>query len=148
MDSNCEEGDARSIINLSSPAYRTENLNSLVSQGPLGNGDENIDPDEFLAIPVEAIRDNQGIGFYERLDPARGFEIAEAGDSVQGFALRWRVVPGKQYHVWRSANLADDTLWTRVTVTPVTAPQGADELQFEDETSNNMPYAFYKIESL
>ncbi len=138
-------GDIPEYVYIASAAYGTDDLNSLTSQGPLGNGDENIDPDEFLQIPVEAIRDNEGIGFYERLDPARRLAIGLApGLALEPFRLDWLVVPGRAYHIWRAAELDDD--WVRITTTPIVAPSGANRLNYVDGTSSGLERAFYRLE--
>ena len=114
-----------------------------------GNGDENIDPDEFLAIPIEAIRDNAGVGFFERLDPARGFAIDSAdADENQPFRVIWKVVPNRAYHVWRMADLEDRSSWERLTTAPIVIPSGMDTWVFEDIESNDIDRAFYAVESI
>ncbi len=136
------------FIYIASAAYGTASLNSLTSQGPLGNGDENIYPNEFLVIPVEAIRDNEGIGFYARLDPERGFAVDSArARSDEPFELRWLVVPNAQYHVWRASDLRDDSTWENLTAgAPITIPSGYSEWTFADPDSDLLAHAFYWIE--
>ena len=138
------------MIYLAAAAYGTADLQSLRSQGPEGNGDENIDPDEFLAIPVAAIRDNEGVGYYERLDPARGFELhSDSSGPIDPFTVRWSVVPGRQYHVWRTTNLSDPSAWVALTAgAPITAPSGADYHTFHDAEGADLNNAFYRIQVL
>lgn len=136
-------------IYIAAASYGTDDLNTLNSQGPLGNGDENIDPDEFLAIPVEAIRDNAGVGFFERLDPARGFAI-DAADAAedQPFRIEWKVVPNRAYHIWRMDDLDDRSSWERLTTAPIVIPSGMDTWVFEDIDSSDINRTFYAVESI
>ncbi|HMP74225.1 MAG TPA: fibronectin type III domain-containing protein [Kiritimatiellia bacterium] len=137
------------MLYFAAAAYGTADLESLRSQAPQGNGDENIDPDEFFAVPLEALRDNLGVGIFERLDPERGF-IAESEDlsAGVGFTVRWRVVPGRSYRVWRTELVSLPVEgWTPVSPVMV-APSGADEMVFQDATSSGLPRAFYHVQVL
>ncbi|HMP89488.1 MAG TPA: fibronectin type III domain-containing protein [Kiritimatiellia bacterium] len=135
------------FIYLSSAAYGTGDLHPLHAQAPPGNGDEHIQAEEFLVIPIDAIQDSWGIGVYDRLDPARSF-IAEADEHVvpgSGFVIRWRSVPGRGYHIWRLEDFDGDA-WVRVTSSPLIAPSGVDEMSYTDLSSESLVRAFYKVE--
>ncbi len=136
-------------IYLSAAAYGTASFNSLRAQVPLGNGDEHIHPHEFLALPMDAIRDSLGIGVFDRLDPGRSFGLSAAElPEGEGFTIRWRAVPGRQYHVWRATDLQADMPWTRLTAGPLTAASGVDEMVYKDDDSDDVPTAFYYVEVL
>jgi len=88
-------------------AIQTADSGTLVAQAPAqlsANG--NIDPDEFLAIPVASIRDSRGNGKLDRLDPQRDFRIRNVSRSGNGLALGVPTVPGMRYKVQYRPSLA------------------------------------------
>lgn len=84
-------------VYVASAAYSTPNGGPLVAQAPAAvtvNG--NIESNEFLALSIPALLDNNGDGIYDRLDPAidfviTGIEPAPGG----GCIIRWNSTPGK-----------------------------------------------------
>jgi len=97
-------GTVPSTVYLAALAYQTGDAGVLGAQAPAGNGDGNIDPDEFMAFPVEALRDTLANGTFDRLDTARGFRILE-GWSGSNPLLEWLCVPGRFYQPEYSTNL-------------------------------------------
>jgi hypothetical protein len=83
---------------LCAAAYQTANGGALVAQCPAGSG-PNIDTNEFLVIPVAALRDSFGNGTFDLLDPARGFKLLSAQMLPAGVALNWASMPGYGYQV-------------------------------------------------
>lgn len=128
---------------LAALAYGTDDAGTLQAQAPSGNGDGHVDPDEFLEVTVAALQDSRQSGQYDRLDPERAF-LAVADLSGESPMLRWPVVPGRSYTVWRCTDLAQD-VWTQLTDLPMQAVSGQDQLDFRDTTASG-PRNFYKIE--
>ena len=91
-------------IYLAALAYQTEDAGVLGAQAPVGNGDGNVDPDEFMAFPVAALNDALFTGTFDRLDPARDFRILEAWSGSDPL-LEWPCVPGRTYQPQYSTNL-------------------------------------------
>jgi hypothetical protein len=95
-------GSMPSTIWVCAAAYWTTDGGGLVGQGPAGNGNGNIESNEFLAISIPGIIDTDGDGVYDRLDPARDFTC-----NVQtNFVVNWTSVPGKQYQVMYADTLS------------------------------------------
>ncbi|HPA21541.1 MAG TPA: DUF362 domain-containing protein [Verrucomicrobiae bacterium] len=96
-------------IYLSVGPYQTTNGGALISslQVPEGNGDANIQPNEFLAIPCDAIRDENLDGVFDCQDPGCGFRACAARTNGNGIAIAWPTVPGRRYQLESSTNLID-----------------------------------------
>lgn len=141
-------GEVPETIYIAAAAYATTDGGALASQSPAGNGNGNIEPAEFLAIPTAALRDSLGTGTFDRLDPRRDFraEALPANDNG-AFSLRWPAVPGRSYDIWRKLNLANGE-WQRVNPAPITAPSGSNVLSFEDSAAHDLNNAYYRIEVL
>lgn len=140
-------GDLPETIHIAAAAYITTSGGALVSQSPAGNGNGNIEPGEFLSIPVAALRDSLGTGTFDRLDPNRLFRAKIASlDQSGAFTLSWPVIPGRSYRLWRTLNLTNGD-WQDITGAPLFAPSGSDELSFKDLDSPALPAAFYTIKA-
>ncbi len=121
MDLAAEFGTVPQNIYVAAVAYQTDdqsgtNSNSgrINGQAPAGNGNDNLDPTEFLRIPVRQVADAQQNGTYDTLDPARAFRPSAMTFTAQGFAVvSWPVVPGKPYRIFRSPSLGGGS-WTQV----------------------------------
>ncbi|MBE2180123.1 MAG: fibronectin type III domain-containing protein [Chthoniobacterales bacterium] len=142
-------GDVPSTIYIASAAFLTTDGGSLASQSPEGNGNGNIEPGEFLAIPVAALRDSLGTGTFDRLDPNRLFRAKGVHDPLDegAFTLRWPAIPGHSYHLWRTPSLTSID-WQRITAEPIVAPSGSGELFFKDTNSPALPDAFYRVNTV
>ncbi|HUJ09093.1 MAG TPA: hypothetical protein VL171_03640 [Verrucomicrobiae bacterium] len=139
-------GSMPPTLYLSAAAYTTANDGALVAQAPAGNGDGNIDPNEFLAVPVTALTDSNGDGILDDLDPAIGFII----QSVQpagpgGFTITWPAIPGKTYDVMYCDSL--DAAWTDLPGAQITAGSGQISLSYTDTSATNTTQRFYLIHS-
>ena len=127
---------------LAAVAYQTDDAGSLVSQAPAGNGDGNLDASEFFMVPLEALRDEDADGIFDRLQANGLFRVTEIerqdSDSVR---LRWNSFPGRSYRV---ETLLSDGSWAPVTGSEVTASQS----DIENEvvlTSQNADRGIYRV---
>ena len=92
---------------LAALAYQTADGGILGSQAPAmitENG--NVDPDELLMIPLEALRDEDANGTYDRLEPGKGFVITAHAKSADRFSITWNSFPGRSYHIETSDDLS------------------------------------------
>jgi hypothetical protein len=112
----------------------------LAAQAPIGNGDGNIDPAEFMALSLAAIKDENADGRFDRLDPALDFVIAQITQSGGITALTWNSVPGKTYQV-ESATQPGGT-WNPLG-TQMTA--GPGQLTLSTSESLGTPAGFYRV---
>jgi hypothetical protein len=103
-------GSMPETLYIASAAFQTPNQGILGAQAPdkqTDNGD--LDPTEFLAIPVAAIRDSHGDGRFDRLDPARSLHVTRVEPAAGGLSLGLPTVPGLRYKVQYKAALTDAT---------------------------------------
>ena len=138
-------GSVPEMLYFSAAAYPAADSSALSAQAPDGNSDGNIDPDEFFAVPVAALRDSAANGVFDRLDPARAFNVQPTFSSGMP-AVVWPVVPGRSYHIWHCGDLANES-WTRLTTTAIQAESGEDELQYTDLNATGTTN-FYKVEGV
>jgi hypothetical protein len=137
-------GSMPSILYFCTAAYTTTNGGGLVAQAPSGNGNGNIESNEFLAVPVASIRDSTGDGVLDNLDPNLGFHVQNAQPSGgSGFTITWVAVPGKSYQVMYSDSLSGG--WTNLPNALVIAGSGQTSLSFTDTSATNGIQRFYKI---
>ncbi|MEO8615146.1 MAG: hypothetical protein ABI600_08405 [Luteolibacter sp.] len=95
-------------------AYQTTDDGLLGSQAPtkvIDNGD--VEPDELLGMPLEALRDEDANGIYDRLEPGKGFVITQSARTAGIFTINWKCFPGRSYKIQSSANLITGS-WTDV----------------------------------
>lgn len=133
-------GSVPDTIYIAAAAYETADGGTLVAQGPLGNGDGNVDPDEFLPLSVAAIHDENANGIYDRLDPADGFLITDISRASGVTTIRWAAVPGRTYQVESCDQLGDP--WSPLGA-PVVAAPGQLSLSLADP--NDLPTRFYRV---
>ena len=136
---------------IASAAYQTFNQGILGAQAPAavsapGAEPGNIDPAEFLVVPVASIRDNSGGNKLDRLDPQRGFRIARTLPVTGGLSLGVPTVPGKRYQVKYKAALSDATWADAGSV--VTGSGDAEQAMSATPPagSNAGPSGFYRVE--
>ncbi len=125
-------------------AYATADGGTLAAQAPVAVGTFNndLEPGEFLAIPVASITDAVLDGTYDILDPVRKFLVHSVSLDGNGQpVLVWKTVPGKSYTVWRRPNLAEAG-WTQLH--QATAGGTQWEMTFTDTTSPSAR-SFYKV---
>lgn len=119
-------GTAPANLYLTSLAYQTIDSGILGSQAPamiLDNG--NVDQNELLAIPLEALRDEDANGTYDRLEPGFGFIVTHSGINGGNFDIHWNCFPGRSYQIQTSGDLSSGS-WTDVPGAVLTA--GASQM--------------------
>jgi hypothetical protein len=121
---------------LAAVAYQTADGGALAAQCPAGSGPD-LEPDEFFAIPTVALRDHNGDGKFDRLDPAMDFKILSSRATNSGVVLNWASFPGRTYQLeqaalpggpWSNAPdgaLTAGVLQAELQTTAVAAPDGA-----------------------
>jgi hypothetical protein len=131
-------------IYIAAAAYQTFNGGMLVSQGPIGNGDHNIDPNEFRAIWTATITDQYGYGVYDWLNPNVSLHAQITRTSTGTVSISWPSVPGKTYE----AGVADlFSGISQVLQSPVTA--GIDVLrQATSYAPTNWDSRYYYVKCL
>jgi hypothetical protein len=123
-------------------AYQTTDAGLLGAQAPSGNSDGNVDPAEFFALPVAAIRDTFANGIFDRLDPAREFKLGVSRDEFNDSTIVWPCVPGRAYQVEYCDDLGDG--W-QAFGGQIQAPSGQDTLSLPDATARTNSQRFYRI---
>jgi hypothetical protein len=123
-------------------AYITTNGGPLVAQCPAGSG-PNIDPNEFFALPVAALRDSWGNGTLDLCDPARGFKILSANAQNLQQALSFAVMPGRSYQVQFSGQLG--ATWSNLPAGSNYAMPPQTIMNFTDSPTAGMPQGFYRV---
>lgn len=130
---------------LCAAAYVTTNGGPLVAQCPAGSG-PNIESNEFLVIPVVALRDSLGNGTFDLLDPARGFKILSAGLQNNSCIFNCAAMPGRAYQV-QFVNQPGGT-WSNLPGGSNYAVPPAVTLSFTDAPPAGTPQRFYRVELL
>jgi hypothetical protein len=133
-------GSVPQTIYLAAAAYATADGGLLAAQGPLGDGNGNIDPGEFMPLSISALRDENADGTYDRLDPALGFAILQVSRSNGVATLTWASVPGRTYQLEKCDQLGGT--WVSLNA-PVTALTGQLTLTAIDPTSSST--RFYRV---
>ncbi len=139
-------GSMPTTLYLCAAAYSTTNGGYLVAQAPAGNGNGNIESNEFLAVPVADIVDTTGSGVLDRLNPSIGF-VVQSWQSTGGGGntITWASVPGKSYQVMYCNTLG--TGWTNLPNAQITAGSGQSSLSYTDMSATNSPQRFYEIQT-
>lgn len=133
-------GSVPSNIFVFAAAYNTTNGAALFLQAPAGNGNGNIESNEFLMLSIPAITDNDGNGIYDRLEPSKGFVIQKIQPAVAGgFTITWAAVPGKTYEVMYCDSLGGGWQF----LIQKTAQTGEITLSHTDNTA--LTHRFYKV---
>jgi hypothetical protein len=133
-------------IYIASVAYGTNDGNGINSQAPSGNRNNNIEPSEFLRIPVASIRDRALNGTFDILDPARAFRLKSLTfDSQNRSVLVWDVQPGKRYFVYGKDDLSSES-WTLLNSGGWNADPGQWEMIFIDPQTPIGARRFYRVE--
>lgn len=155
IDLVAEFGSVPEFVYIAAVAYQTENQSQgdvdkgkINGQAPVavGTANNNIDPLEFLKIPVRAIRDRALNGVYDILDPARGFRVkAVSFNSQSRPVLVWDVLPGKKYFIYGTSDLAG---WPPAALNSGgwNADPGQWEMIFTDNDSSAGVPRFYRVE--
>jgi chitodextrinase len=111
-------GSPPAALYLAALAYQTADAGILGAQAPAMVTDNgNVDPNELLMIPLEALRDEDADGTYDRLESGSGFVITSHQQNVNSFSLAWNAFPGRTYIVQGSATMAPGSWLNLDTVT-------------------------------
>ena len=103
-----------SDLYLAALAYQTADAGILGSQAPAAvTANGNVDLNELLRIPLEALRDEDANGIYDRLEPGKSFVITHSARSGNTFSLTWKCFPGRSYQIQTSNDLASSS-WSDV----------------------------------
>jgi hypothetical protein len=139
-------GSMPATLYLCAAAYSTAGSGGLVSQAPSGNGNLNIESNEFFAVPVSSITDNNGNGVFDALDPATGFVVRGLQPSTgTGFTITWPAVPGRTYQVMTCYTIGGS--WTNLSQL-TTAGSGQGSLSYTDTTLTGVAQRFYKVRAI
>jgi len=91
---------------------------------------DNLEPQEFLAIPTASIRDSSANGFYDVLSSSREFRSTIPSTASQnGMLLEWPSIPGISYQLYRSSDLGSGA-WSNIF--SVTAGQTNWSVRYHD----------------
>jgi len=132
-------------IYLCAAAYQTADGGALAAQCPIGSG-PNIDTNEFLVIPIAALRDSLGNGTFDQLDPARGFRILSACATPAGCTLNWASMPGYSYQVLYADSLLNS--WSNLPGASNLAGPLQLNLSFTDAPPVSVTQRFYRVKLL
>ena len=133
-------------IYLCSAAYITTNGGALVAQCPAGTSPD-IDTNEFLMLPVAALRDTLSNGTLDLCDPARGFKILTAvATPNHSRALSFGVMPGRTYQVQCATSLTG--FWSNLPAGSNFATPPQMILNFTDAPPAGTPQRFYRVKLL
>ncbi|MDP3851299.1 MAG: carbohydrate-binding protein [Luteolibacter sp.] len=111
-------GSAPANLHLAALAYQTADAGLLGAQAPAmmtDNGD--VDPEELLVMPLEALRDEDANGIHDRLETGGGFVITSHQRNENTFFLAWNAFPGRSYIVQGSTTMAPASWQNLETVT-------------------------------
>ncbi|MCS7063364.1 MAG: hypothetical protein NZM04_04855 [Methylacidiphilales bacterium] len=123
-------------------AYGNPDGAGIAAQVPAGNGNNNLEPNEWLHMPTVALRDENADFIFDRLDPERDFVIQHTITASGNLQLTFNTFPGRTYQVQHSLNL---TTWTDIG-TPITAGPGEITKTFTHTAAvNNHQRSFYRI---
>ncbi|NNM30665.1 MAG: hypothetical protein HKO57_14180, partial [Akkermansiaceae bacterium] len=115
-------GSVPATVCLAALAYETPDAAALAGQAPAGDADGDVDPAELRCIPLEALRDEDASGVFDRLEAHMLFEITSVSRDAAGtVTIGWNCFPGRRYAIECSGDLAG---WTTVAGSEVTAGPG------------------------
>jgi len=142
IDLVAEFGSLPDEVHVAAVAYGTSDGGGIGSQAPTGNGNSNLEPGEFLRIPVRGVADAKLNGTYDILDADRSFAVEQTRlDTLNRPVLRWPVVPGQAYQV-QSRSALDAGSW--LPGSTQTAGSAQWEMEFTD-TNPAGASVFYRI---
>ena len=142
IDLVAEFGTVPENVYVAAVAYATADAGGINSQAPSGNGNNNLEPGEFLRIPIAAVSDGKLNGNYDILDAKRSFAVTDFSFNPSNQpVLRWPVVPGKNYLV-QGRSALDAGAWTDLVNTNSGTAQW--EMEFT-ETNTPAGAKFYRV---
>jgi hypothetical protein len=129
-------GSMPSTLYLAVAPYATTNGGGLVAsaQVPAGNGNGNIEGNEFLVVPVPVIRDDNLDGKLDSLDPTRAFAVQSVTPyGGTGFIVSWPSLPAHSYQVQYTDDM---TVSFQPLSGTLVALQGQFSMSYTDSTSS------------
>ncbi|HMP89600.1 MAG TPA: hypothetical protein PJ991_05340 [Kiritimatiellia bacterium] len=114
IDLVAEFGNMPEYVYLAAVAYNTEDANmnfptwgQINAQAPAAViANNNLEPQEFLQVPIAAIRDTAMDGVYDVLSPDHAFRVDVFGVSVNNhFTFEWMSAPGGRFIIKRAADV-------------------------------------------
>ncbi len=137
-------GSVPTNLFLCAAAYQTANGGALAAQSPAGSG-ANIETNEFLLLPLAALRDSWGNGTLDLCDPARGFKINSAGTVTSNRVLNFSAMPGRNYQIQYATQLGG--AWSNLPGTNIAAPPQLF-LNVTDTPAAGTAQRFYRVRLL
>jgi hypothetical protein len=133
------------VLYLEASPYATADGGALIasSQVPGGNGNGNIESNEFLAVPLSAIRDENLDGVFDILDPTRDF-VGRVSPVVSNSVIAWPCVPAHSYQVMFTDDL---TQQFQPLSTSLVATQGQFSMTYTDVTATSSAQRFYRVKA-
>ena len=138
-------GSMPTNLYLCAAAYITTNGGPLAAGCPAGSG-PNLNTNNFLALPVAALRDELGNGTFDLCDPARGFRILSASLQNTNRALSCAVMPGRTYQVQCATQLGG--AWSNLPAGSNYAAPPQLILNFTDTPPAGTAQRFYRVKLL
>jgi len=129
-------------IHLCAAAYQTADGGALATQCPAGSG-PNVDPGEFFVIPTIALRDHNGDGLFDRLDPAMDFRIERIVAGGNGVSLVCATMPGRIYRVVHSDSTTGS--WLDLPGSLTNAGPLQTTLGFDDPEQPTNSWRLYRV---
>jgi hypothetical protein len=144
IDLVAEFGALPESVYIAAVAYNSPDGGGINSQAPAGNGNNNLEPNEFFRVPVQSARDAAQNGSYDILDATRSFAVTNVSFNTSNQpVLRWPVVPGKSYMVQGRSDFVSGT-WSNLLATPFSAGETQWEMEFT-ETNEPATNRFYRV---
>lgn len=137
-------GSVPTNLYLCAAAYQTADGGALALQCPAGSG-ANIETNEFLMLPLAALRDSWGNGTLDLCDPARGFKINSAGAQNTNRIFNFGVMPGRNYQIQYATQLGG--AWSNLPGTNFAAPPQVF-LNVTDAPAAGTAQRFYRVRLL
>jgi hypothetical protein len=138
-------GSVPTNLYLCAAAYVTTNGGPLAAQCPAGSG-PNLDTNDFLALPVAALRDSLGNGTFDLCDPARGFKILSAAVLTNGCVLNWAAMPGRAYELQFASSPGG--IWSNLAGASNNPALLQLQLNYTDAPAATATQRFYRVKLL
>jgi hypothetical protein len=135
-------GSLPHTIHIAAVAYGIGTGGPLVAQCPPGNGNGDLDPEEFFALPVTSITDRDSNGTFDILE-SPGFLATISRNPGSNPQLSWPSVPGKSYQVEYCNTLLGP--WQPFPGGQLTANSGQAAITLTDTNSPAPDKRFYRI---
>ena len=115
------------------------------AQCPAGSGPD-IETNEFFVIPTDALRDHNGDGVFDRVDPQMGFDLQSFSLAGSNALLNWSAMPGRTYRVTSAVSPVGP--WTDVLASQTNAGPLQLNLNYGDTFNPGTTQKFYRIKLL